>query len=96
MLALQKEMLKTKKKFGDLLERYKDLDLVYVNNKLKEYENLVQYELYYVPNDRWKILMLNWMNDGSWWKCNSRKKCIRIWLHTRRIRTCIKGICLLL
>jgi hypothetical protein len=26
---------------------------------------LVQYELYYVPNDRWKILMLNWKNGGS-------------------------------
>ncbi len=59
MLALQKEMLKTNTKFDDFLERYKDLDLVYVSNKLEEYENLVQYELYYVPNDRWKILMLN-------------------------------------
>ncbi len=32
MLALQKEMLKTNTKFDDLLERYKDLDLVYVSN----------------------------------------------------------------
>jgi hypothetical protein len=41
MLALQKEMLKTNTKFDDFLERYKDLDLVYVSNKLEEYENLV-------------------------------------------------------
>ncbi len=41
MLALQKEMLKTNTKFDDFLERYKDLDLVYVSIKLEEYENLV-------------------------------------------------------
>jgi hypothetical protein len=43
VLALHKEMLKTKTKFDDLLERYKDLDPVYVNDKLEEYDDLVQY-----------------------------------------------------
>jgi hypothetical protein len=38
-----KEMLRTKTKLDDLLERYKDLDLVHVKNKFEEYDNLVQY-----------------------------------------------------
>jgi hypothetical protein len=41
VLALQKEMLKTNSKFDDFLERYKDLDPVYVSNKLEEYDDLV-------------------------------------------------------
>jgi hypothetical protein len=36
-------MLKTKIKLDDLLERYKDLDLVYIINRLEEYDDLVQY-----------------------------------------------------
>jgi hypothetical protein len=36
-------MLKTKTKLDDLLEKYKDLDPMYVNNRLEEYDNLVQY-----------------------------------------------------
>jgi hypothetical protein len=36
-------MFITKTKLDELLERYKDLDHVYVKNKLVEYENLVQY-----------------------------------------------------
>jgi hypothetical protein len=35
-------MLKSKIKLDDLLERYKDLDLVYIIDRLEEYENLVQ------------------------------------------------------
>ncbi len=42
-MMVQKEMLKTKTKLDDLLERYKDLDHIYVNNRLEEYNNLVQY-----------------------------------------------------
>jgi hypothetical protein len=36
-------MVKTKSKFDDLVEKNKDLDLAYVNNKLEEYNDLVQY-----------------------------------------------------
>jgi hypothetical protein len=36
-------MLKTKIKLDYLLERYKDLDLVYIIDRLEEYDNLVQY-----------------------------------------------------
>lgn len=39
--ALQKEMLKIKTKLDDLLEKYKDLNHVYVNNRLEEYDDLV-------------------------------------------------------
>ncbi len=38
----------------------------------------------------------NLMSGGNWQKCNSRKKCIRIWLHTRRMNLSIEGIFLLL
>ncbi len=43
VLTIQKEMFRTKTKLDDLLETYKDLDHVYVKNKLVEYDNLVQY-----------------------------------------------------
>ncbi len=43
MLTIQKEMFRTKTKLDDLLERYKDLNHVYVKNKLVECDNLVQY-----------------------------------------------------
>jgi hypothetical protein len=39
--ALQKEMLKIKTKLDDLLEKYKDLNHVYVSNRLEEYDDLV-------------------------------------------------------
>lgn len=35
--------LKTKTRLDDLLEKYKDLNHVYVNNRLEEYDDLVQY-----------------------------------------------------
>jgi hypothetical protein len=34
-------MVKTKSKLVDLVEKNKDLDLAYVNNKLEEYNDLV-------------------------------------------------------
>ncbi len=43
VMMVQKEMLKTKTKLDDLLERYKDLDHTYVNNRFEEYNNLVWY-----------------------------------------------------
>jgi hypothetical protein len=55
-------MLNTNTKFDDLLQKYKDMDLQYVNNRLEEYDELVQY---YMPNIKWKIPMLNRMNGGN-------------------------------
>ncbi len=43
VLTLKKEMLKTKIKLDDLLERYKDLDIVYIIDRLEEYDDLVHY-----------------------------------------------------
>ncbi len=40
---LKQEMLKTKSKLDDLVEKNKDLDLAYVNNRLEKYDELVQY-----------------------------------------------------
>jgi len=34
-------MVKAKSKFDDLVEKNKDLDLAYVNNRLEEYDELV-------------------------------------------------------
>ncbi len=42
-MLIVKEMLRTKTKLDDLLERYKDLDLTHVKNKFEEYDDLVQY-----------------------------------------------------
>ncbi len=38
---LRQEMVKTKSKLDDLVEKNKDLDLAYVSNKLEEYDELV-------------------------------------------------------
>jgi hypothetical protein len=81
VLTLQKEILKTKTRLDDLPEKYKDLDHVYVNNRLEEYDDLVQY---------YTILHIKqYMEDynvelDEWWeleKHNSKKKC-KTWLHT--------------
>jgi hypothetical protein len=36
-------MVKTKSKLDNLVEKNKDLDPLYVNNKLEEYDELVQF-----------------------------------------------------
>lgn len=41
MYALQKEMVKTKSKLNNLVKKNKDLDPLYVNNKLEEFDKLV-------------------------------------------------------
>ncbi len=38
---LRQEMVKTKSKLDDMLEKNKDLDLAYVNNRLEEQDDLV-------------------------------------------------------
>ncbi len=38
---LRQEMIRTKSKLDDLLEKNKDLDLAYVNNRLEEQDDLV-------------------------------------------------------
>jgi predicted translin family RNA/ssDNA-binding protein len=43
MNDFKKEMVKTKSKLDDLVEKNKDLDPSYVNNRLEEYNELIQY-----------------------------------------------------
>jgi hypothetical protein len=43
VLTIHKEMLRSKTKLDDLLEGYKDLDHVYIKNRLEEYDDSVQY-----------------------------------------------------
>ncbi len=81
VLTLQKEIFKTKTWLDDLLEKYKDLDHVYVNNRLEEYDNLVQY--YTILHIKQHMEDSNVELD-EWWewkKHNLRKKC-KTWLHT--------------
>lgn len=40
---LKQKMFKTKSKLDNLVEKNKDLNLTYVNNKLEKYDELVQY-----------------------------------------------------
>jgi len=74
-VLIVKEMLRTKTKLDDLLERCKDLDFMHVKKKFEEYDDLEQYIQYCVPNNRWKIPMLNYMNGGNWQRHNFKKKC---------------------
>jgi len=81
VLTLQKEILKIKRRLDYLLEKYKDLDHVYVNNRLEEYDYLVQY--YTILHIKQHMKDSNVELD-EWWeleKHNSRKKC-NTWLHT--------------
>jgi hypothetical protein len=57
-------MLKTKTKLDDLLEKYKDLNLVYVSNKLEEYGNLVHY--YFILHTKQQMEYSNAKLD-EWW-----------------------------
>jgi hypothetical protein len=41
--ALWNEMINTKTKLKDLLKKNKNLDPMYVNNRLEKYDELVQY-----------------------------------------------------
>lgn len=66
MLTIQKEMLRSKTKLDDLLEGYKDLDHVYIKNRLEEYDDSVQYYSIYAPNNKWRIPMLDCMNGENW------------------------------
>jgi hypothetical protein len=58
-------MLKTKTKLDDLLEKYKDLNLVYVSNKLEEYGNLVHY--YSILHTKQQMEYSNGKLD-KWWE----------------------------
>ncbi len=66
VFALQKEMIKNKTNVENLLKKNKDLDLVYINNRLEKYDDWSNIILYCIPNNKWNILMLNLMNGGSW------------------------------
>jgi len=41
VFTLQKEMIRTQTKLQDLVEKHKDLNIGYVNNKLEDYDELL-------------------------------------------------------
>ncbi len=89
---LKQKMFKTKSKLDNLVEKNKDLNLTYVNNKLENmmsWYNIIQY---CIPNNTWMIPMLNLMTSGSQQNLSSRKKCKKIQLHTERMRLPIEDI----
>jgi hypothetical protein len=49
----------------DLVEKNKDLNLVYVNNKLEEYDELVQY--YSIPHTKQQMDDSN-VEPNEWWE----------------------------
>jgi hypothetical protein len=63
--ALQEEMIKTKTKLEDLLKKNKDLDLVYVSNKLEEHDELVQY--YFILHIKQHMEDSN-AKPNEWWE----------------------------
>jgi hypothetical protein len=75
-------MLKTKKKLDDLLERHEDIDIVYVNNTLKEYDDHVQY--YSILRTEQQMENSNAKLD-EWWELAKAQFRIEMeinWLHT--------------
>jgi hypothetical protein len=58
-------MVKTKLKLDDLVKKNKDLDLAYVNNKLGEYNDLVQY--YSILHTKQQMDDVNAKLD-EWWE----------------------------
>jgi hypothetical protein len=88
-------MLKAKTKLDDLLERYKDLDHVYIKNRLEEYDDLVQY---------YSILCTKQQMEDSnprlyeWWKlveAQSKEEMQKNLVAHRRDEERYKNICLL-
>ncbi len=57
-------MFRTKTKFDDLLEKYKDLDHVNAKNKLLEFNNLVQY--YSILHTKQQMEDFNAMLNECW------------------------------
>jgi hypothetical protein len=58
-------MLKTKTKLDDLLEKYKDLNPMYANNRFEEYDNLVQYS--YILHTKQQMEDSN-VEVHEWWE----------------------------
>jgi hypothetical protein len=56
---------KTKSKFDDSMEKDKDLDPVYVNKKMEEYDELVQY--YSIPHTKQQMDNHN-VEPSEWWE----------------------------
>ncbi len=65
VFALWNEMIKTKKKLEDLLEKNKDQDPMHVNNKLEKYDELVQY--YSILRTKQQIENYN-VELNEWWE----------------------------
>lgn len=63
--ALWNEMINTKKKLKDLLEKNKDLDTMYVNNRLEKYDELVQY--YFILRTKQQMENYN-VELNEWWE----------------------------
>ncbi len=61
---LGQEMVKTNLKLDDLVEKNKDLDPTYVNNKLEEYNDLVQY--YSILHTKQQMDDVN-VDPDEWW-----------------------------
>jgi uncharacterized coiled-coil protein SlyX len=51
MNDLRKEMVKTKSKLDDLVEKNKDLDPSYVNNRLEEYNDTILFHTTHQTTD---------------------------------------------
>ncbi len=65
MNDLRKEMVKTKSKPDDLVEKNKDLDPSYVNDRLEEYNELIQY--YSIPHTKQQKYDSN-VEPDEWWE----------------------------
>ncbi len=56
---------KTKSRLDDLVEKNKDMDPVYLNNKLEGYDELVQY--YSIPHTKQHMDDSN-VEPNEWWE----------------------------
>ncbi len=65
VFALQKEWLKPNQKLDNLVEKNKDLDPLYVNNKLEEYDELVQ--CYSILHTKQQMDDSN-VKPNEWWE----------------------------
>jgi hypothetical protein len=61
---LRQKMVKTNLKLSNLAEKNKELDLTYVNNRLEEYDGLVQY--YSILHTKQQMDDVNAKPD-EWW-----------------------------
>jgi predicted translin family RNA/ssDNA-binding protein len=63
--TLRKEMIRTQTKLEDLVEKHKDLNIGYVNNKLEDYDELLQY--YSILHTKQQMDKSN-VEPNEWWE----------------------------